>query len=599
MPDCPRKVVAIYEAFGVRRFLRIVTMAIGIFCWASAAHVFAQIGPGVLDHSDKIRGTVLNSVTHEPIGRALVLSPDDTFATLTDDRGRFEFTFPSAAASQADGSVQANPAQLTRFGASNANRPNSLMARKVGFLPTAPFPMISQMSDLQDLTISLVPEARIVGHVILSGSNDLDRMQLDLYRRAMREGREYWERAGSARTRSDGEFRFAELPAGDYKLLTSELLDRDPLTFDPRGQLFGYPPVYYPSASDFATAAVIRLSAGETFQATMSPSKRAYYQVKIGLTNPLSNGPVITVWPQANRGPGYSLGYNDRDQKIEASLPDGTYTVQAITNDQQRMSGLLNITIGGAALDGPTITLLPAASMTVNVREEFQHTDTSAAQEPIVQSDARFPNGFSVSPRRPPYLQVGLIPEDPFGFTADAALRPPAGPEDDSLVIEKIQPGTYRVSVTTSVGYPASVAAGGVDLLRKPLVVGPGASLPAMEIEMRDDGAEVGGTVDFPANLKDAKARPTFGSSSGIVYFVPTETDGARSSIAWINSDGAFTMQQLRPGTYRVLAVDRQRSDLAYASGESATQNDAKVRVIDVQANQKEHLRLPLIVTPE
>jgi len=33
-----------------------------------------------------------------------------------------------------------------------------------------------------------------------------------------------------------------ELSAGSYKLLTHELLDRDPLTFNPRGQLFGYPP---------------------------------------------------------------------------------------------------------------------------------------------------------------------------------------------------------------------------------------------------------------------------------------------------------------------------------------------------------------------
>jgi len=52
-------------------------------------------------------------------------------------------------------------------------------------------------------------------------------------------------------SRSDGEFRFAELSAGSYKLLTHELLDRDPLTFNPRGQLFGYPPVYYPAAPDF------------------------------------------------------------------------------------------------------------------------------------------------------------------------------------------------------------------------------------------------------------------------------------------------------------------------------------------------------------
>src|ERR1700690_543890 len=43
------------------------------------------------EDSSVIRGAVINSVTHETIGRALVSSPDHRFATLTDSEGRFEF----------------------------------------------------------------------------------------------------------------------------------------------------------------------------------------------------------------------------------------------------------------------------------------------------------------------------------------------------------------------------------------------------------------------------------------------------------------------------------------------------------------------------
>ena len=57
-----------------------------------------------MDATDRIRGVVINSVTHEPISRALVLSPDNSFATMTDDRGRFEFTF-----------TPAQPEQTTHF----------------------------------------------------------------------------------------------------------------------------------------------------------------------------------------------------------------------------------------------------------------------------------------------------------------------------------------------------------------------------------------------------------------------------------------------------------------------------------------------------
>ena len=52
--------------------------------------------------ADTIHGVVINSVTHEPIGRALVYSPDNRFATMTNSEGRFEFTLaqPEAVATK-------------------------------------------------------------------------------------------------------------------------------------------------------------------------------------------------------------------------------------------------------------------------------------------------------------------------------------------------------------------------------------------------------------------------------------------------------------------------------------------------------------------
>src|ERR1700719_4904901 len=57
------------------------------------------------DASEHIRGIVINSVTHDPISHALVFSPDNSFAAMTDDRGRFEFTFTPAAPQQTGTSV--------------------------------------------------------------------------------------------------------------------------------------------------------------------------------------------------------------------------------------------------------------------------------------------------------------------------------------------------------------------------------------------------------------------------------------------------------------------------------------------------------------
>ena len=58
-----------------------------------AKHGFAQIAPAD-EQENTVRGTVVNSVTQAPVPRALVFSPDQRFAMLTDSEGHFEFTIP-------------------------------------------------------------------------------------------------------------------------------------------------------------------------------------------------------------------------------------------------------------------------------------------------------------------------------------------------------------------------------------------------------------------------------------------------------------------------------------------------------------------------
>src|SRR5712692_4910734 len=477
------------------RSLKALVFGIALSCCHSITQLSAQSSAAGIEHTASLRGTVVNGVTQEPISRALVFSPDNRFATMTDDRGHFEFTFPPAEGERTAGFAGNSDVQsleTSRFQQARTNRPTTLMARKPGFLSRNNGQEGFQISPTQqELTIPLVPEARVVGHVILPGSDGSDKIQVELYRRQVREGREHWDSAGMVMSRSDGEFRFAELSAGSYKLLTHELLDREPLTFNPRGQLFGYPPVYYPAVPDFATATVIRLLPGATFQANITPAKREYYPVKVGVANaPPGSGIGIQVWPQGHPSPGYSLGYNAEDGLIEGLLPDGSYTVEVTAYGPNAMMGMLSFPIGGAAVSGPAVALLPASSITVNVKEEFQNTQITPQLTTITTQS----NTFEASQRRPNYLGVTLVPDEEFGSTPAASLRPPTGPEDESLVIENVQPGRYRVNVNAGIGFASSITSGGVDLLRKPLVVGLGGATPPIEIAVRDDGAEIEGT---------------------------------------------------------------------------------------------------------
>ena len=579
--------------------LAAVALAIALFC--NALPQVAAQNTTHTEATEHIRGVVINSVTHEPISHALVFSPDNSFAAMTDDRGRFEFTFTPAAPQQT-GTAVTDGFQLNRgFQNPTPNRPRELMARKVGFvgpnfdqrMNDNAFSVVAP--DQQDVIISLLPEARVVGHVSIPGSDGSDKIQVALYRRAMRDGREQWDSAGNATTRADGQFRLAELSPGDYKLLTLEQLDRDPLTTFSRGQSFGYPPLYYPNASDFASAAVIKLAPGETLQATMSPAKRAYYPVNLGLTSPMANGVAVTVWPEGHPGPGYSLGYNSQEASIQGSMPDGTYTVQARAYGPTMMAGSTNFTVRGAPVAGPAVTLLQGTSVTVRVREELQHTQ--AGQPPGSGIFINSPTAVPQNTRRPNYLQVSLVPDEQFSLASQVSLRPPVDENDESLVIENVLPGRYRVSVNTGLGYVFAITSGSADLLQKPLVVGAGGTIPALEITVRDDGAELEGTLDSSKASAAPFPQGRFDGPQDIVYVVPTDGMDSRTKVSGLNPDGSFTISQIAPGTYHVFAIDHQ--PMQSISEEWLKQHESKVRVVRLVAGQKEHMPLSLIKASE
>jgi hypothetical protein len=556
-----------------------------------------QASAQIEEKTESIRGTVVNGVTNAPIPRALVSSPDNRFATMSDDEGRFEFTFPRASGGDSEPDI-------------NANRPTVLLARKPGFLPDrdlSPTDLSVNVAD-KDLKITLVPEALIVGRVTLPSSEPPDSIFLQVYRRQVMDGTAHWVPAGGTQSRSDGEFRFVDLPGGTYKLLTRELLDRDPLTFDPQGQQYGYPPAYSQNAPDFSSAGTIHVSAGETGLANLSLTKLPYYRIHVPVANVLADrGINVNVYAAGHHGPGFSLGYNNRDQAIEGMLPNGTYTIEAFGFGETSVAGLLTITVHGAAVQGPPMALVPTASVNVNVKEEFTSVDNSSS---ITMNN----NGRPFTPRGPRrYLNVILEPADDSERGGAASLRGPTKPGDEALVIENVRPGGYWVQVTSSRGYAASVRSGNIDLQHQPLVVGTGGATSPIEITMRDDTAQIDGTVEgvtppAPSSLNTSAETGGLASLSGPqampaapahIYCIPLADSSGQFTEVWVSPDGSFSSPPLPPGAYRLLAFDRAQSELEYRNAEAMQTYDAKGPVVRLVGGQKEHVRLQLISTRE
>ena len=543
--------------------------------------------------ADSIRGTVVNSVTHEPIGRALVYSPDNRFAAMTDSEGHFEFTFAkSDNDNRNDGAGSANHLSYQRaniFG---------LMARKPGFIEGRITQTVQAEAANKEFVLLLTPESLVIGRVLLSNAEASDPIQLELYRRQVVEGRAHWVLAGSTSTKANGEFRIAELPAGSYKLLTRELMDRDPLVSDPKEQVYGYPPVYFPNATDFAAGQTIQLAAGQIFQADISLVRHAYYPVKVAVANaPSAPGISIVVSVQGHRGPGYALGYSRREQMIEGLLPNGNYTLEASSFGPNGASGVLNISVKGTAVEGTRMTLVPNGSIGVNIKEEFTSTEDTNPP-PMVVINGRRSNVQGAAR----YLNLHLEAVDDFGQERTVWMRPRSD-EDDSLVIEGVQPGRYWVRTNSSRGFVASITAGTTDLQRQPLIVGSGGSSSPIEVTMRDAAADVDGTIDgiatSPNGPDAASGLAASPDSSPHIYFVPLPDSAGEFRDAWVNGNGKFGPQHLPPGSYLALAFDRPQPELEYGNPEAMRAYEERGQLIRLTAGQKDHLHLLLISTNE
>jgi len=168
--------------------------------------------------------------------------------------------------------------------------------------------MILEDGAPRELTLGLTPEAVIAGTVTLPTSEAPDSITLQLFQRQVQEGRATglrWSqpvhvgRIVPIRGPYGGYLQVAEYRIARYRSRSLRPA-RGPVCGGCAGPLFGYPPVYYPNAPDFASATAISLGAGETETADLSLVKQPYYRVKLPVVVPESDesepGFQVTVY---------------------------------------------------------------------------------------------------------------------------------------------------------------------------------------------------------------------------------------------------------------------------------------------------------------
>jgi len=504
-----------------------------------------------------LRGIVKNAATGEPLPRALVrLEGDANSGALTDGDGRFEIpnvpVGPQAITVQKPGFID-----LIRAGGFEED----------GFAQRASFSdhSVRIVPDMPDLVFAMAPTNAIHGQIQLSSGDPAQGVSVMLLRRSVQDGRAVWQIAGSAKSNSDGVYRFATLADGAYAIYTDPTMDNEPATnlVEPGSEVkvarYGYASVFYPDARDLAGSAKIQLAGGQQGQANLSLTMEPFQMVRATVALPgatqsaaqkmaRGNYTVSVLDPQGHLLP-YGVRGDVANEPFQTYLPDGSYTLLGTSFGQGSLY----------RLDGPS-----ARNVAADAGPMVGEADFSVAGHPL---NVR----VSLAPQVANPLQVTIVHNSQSssasgtqGQSISVTLSQAGGPITDGMVSTYAEgvvggsvqtnfmgPGTYWVhtGILQKGLCEASFTAGGTSLAREPLVVGPSGATAPLTLSLRDDCASL--QLSLPANaaLSTAGEEPFY-----TVYVVPDFdfTVDVTPVTLRASSGGTFTVAGLTPGSYHV-----------------------------------------------
>jgi Carboxypeptidase regulatory-like domain len=510
-------------------------------------------GPQSESKSQTVSGQVVDSITGEPIARARV-QVGAQLAALTDHDGHFEFD-----------NVSDEPAYAF------ASKPGYFAEDKA-----AP-------AQGQSITLRLIPEAILFGTITDPNGQPIQDLRVGLTMLRVENGLRRWQPVQATTTNVEGQFRFAELQAGQYSLATGFHIEG--LVEAPSSVAFM--PITFPPLTGDGIRGALTLTPGEHVEANASPAMEKLYPV------------TGTINGMASQGASFAVATDD-GEPIDAPvntfpgggfrlrLPTGSYRlkVRSAMEPEQQLAGTREVSVGEAPLQGISVTLGPPAMLPIEV--EYQAVTTASQNAPSAP---------------PPYLNASLQDEDPRGpghaFPAQPVKPPGRGQAlepGDPMVFRDVEPGRYMLQAQPQPPwYVTSASCGNLDLTRDPLVIGAGTGACTLRMVYRDDSA----------SLKWLASPPEDGNgSSNEVSVVAIPLDSfvqpamSFSMIAdhKLSSDSPAEgwFEGLAPGRYLVIAL-AHRQDLPYRDHEALQRYMSLGQEITLTRGGKSEVQLKIV----
>jgi hypothetical protein len=563
-------------------------------------------------NTEHLNAVVVGSIDGKPVARVLVTSLDRRLAVMTDSEGRFSFDYHRIVLPTADPRTQLGGSPLRSYGMMGGfpgginSLPLQFQVRKPGYITnnvTLQIPTTKPDTTEPTLQLKIVPAGFILGHVDPdNGEPPPPGISVQLRRRTVQNGAAMWMSTSGAQVSATGEFRFADLAPGDYKLMTTAWTG--PSARLPRpDSVPGLTPIYYPDATDPEAGGLLHVGPAETVTARLTPRSATFYRVTIPIAGAeASQGANVTLQPESS---GLFLGFNSQSHEVEGYLPSGSYNARVtlyarpaggasapnpggpmrmigMSGQPQTSSAVAHIEVGRAPVHLAPVTPLPAFEIPVSVRRDFT----------TQQNSSNGPNGQRFGHGGAPVF-LNLTPVDSNGAGATLA---PFGPDasEDNLKLQNVTEGVYRVQVqSTTGGYVASATSGTTDLLRDPLTVtGAGSPFP-IEIILRDDAASLTGSVQLTSTASSSSP-----ADSAPIYIlgIPLDRPEANPLFSFAMAQNQFQLGMIPPGHYLFVASHHQLfQDVEYRNPDVLRDLMTKGTSINLSARQKAEIQLPLM----
>jgi hypothetical protein len=511
-----------------------------------------------------ISGVVINSVTGRPIARALVQVGQHSM--LTDGEGQFEFR------------------EVTDFTPPSVSKPGYFPENGGGMIGSFP-PAAAQAEPIE---LKLVPEAILSGQVTGPGGDPIQGLLVMVRTLAVSNGLKHWEQRAGTTTNAEGEFRFAELQAGEYAIQTAIKLDGTP----EGDAAAGYEPVDYPVLG-VSGAGALKVHAGDQLQADMSTRLERLYPVSgvlIGL--PENAWPSLSVRTAGGLEINSAVRQNPRTGEFRVLLPSGSFELRA----QAFVPPPANASGGPRVVGGPGLQLLARQLVTVaqapvsglklslesmaTVPVEFAEEKTGQSQTSEPSPAQVYVSLLSAGADAPPSAYPAERVDD--GAHPDQDMQR-AGP----LVIHYVPPGRYLLQASIpSPWYVASAFCGGTDLSRESLVITGSAAGCTIHIVLRDNSASV--KVSVP-DTKEAQAAPAF------IYAMPLDNQTGDVRISATGNGGKASLEPMAPGQYLLLASRRPTEQLAFRDAESLRRYETEGKRVDLAPGANAEIQLDVL----